>query len=544
MAPSESRSPFRLPWQSGRAPGPGSETPGQTATVDVPAWPSHDLVRPDPRTETRGTVTTTPLTDAPATDAPETAATTATDSIRDATTDGTASEEITAAETSGGTTAAAETTGEAASEASGGMTATGPTEEAMTESTHEATTESTHEATTDSTHEAMTESTHEAMTESTHEATTGPTHHDPEMAVSDALIFHAHGATEVPADLRGRKPMKFLADLTRAMRQAADEARQGALALFQTDVAHHVEAARADADAAAEEVRRRADDDIAALREWSNAEITRIKQETEDRTAARRAQLEEELAAQTARLEQELQHVQGRIVAFEAEMEAFFQRLLQEDDPSAFAGVAEQLPEPPVLQAWHAMAEPEADDSAEAAHTAGVAGGDVEAPTTGLATTAMEADPSVEWTSTREGATRPMRPDDFAAAEAEAATWQTELAPTEEPTTDTATEAGAAWATVGTNEAVTLETARTQVTLVGLVSVASIATFKRLLSRVPGVRTVQVASGPDGEFLFKTLHRSDVDMAAAVAGIQGFDVHVVESGEGTVSARAVDPEVV
>ena len=85
---------------------------------------------------------------------------------------------------------------------------------------------------------------------------------------------------------------------------------------------------------------------------------------------------------------------------------------------------------------------------------------------------------------------------------------------------------------------------RTQVAVVGLVSVASIATFKRMLARAPGVRAVQVASGPDGEFLFSATHEETVDMAAVVAGIQGFQVEVVESSPGIVNARAVDPEVV
>jgi hypothetical protein len=76
------------------------------------------------------------------------------------------------------------------------------------------------------------------------------------------------------------------------------------------------------------------------------------------------------------------------------------------------------------------------------------------------------------------------------------------------------------------------------------VSVASIATFKRLLARAAGVRTVQVASGPDGEFLFTATHDEGVDMPAAVAGIQGFDIEVLESEPGSVSARAVDPEAV
>ena len=149
-----------------------------------------------------------------------------------------------------------------------------------------------------------------------------------------------------------------------------------------------------------------------------------------------------------------------------------------------------------------------------------------------------------------------MQPDDFAAAEAEAADLIAidETAP--EATSETEADATAGEAPVEGDpntagpwppaaEAIPAPNAgRTQVAVVGLVSVASIATFKRLLGRVPGVRGVQVASGPDGEFLFSASHDTAVDMAAAVAGIQGFEVQVTESGPGIVSAHAVDPEAV
>ena len=46
----------------------------------------------------------------------------------------------------------------------------------------------------------------------------------------------------------------------------------------------------------------------------------------------------------------------------------------------------------------------------------------------------------------------------------------------------------------------------TQVVVSGLVSVASIASFKRHLGRLAGVQSVGVSSGPDGEFLFAVTH--------------------------------------
>ena len=52
--------------------------------------------------------------------------------------------------------------------------------------------------------------------------------------------------------------------------------------------------------------------------------------------------------------------------------------------------------------------------------------------------------------------------------------------------------------------------ATSQVVVTGLVSVASIASFKRHLGRVAGVQSVGVSSGPDGEFVFKVAHGADV----------------------------------
>ena len=49
----------------------------------------------------------------------------------------------------------------------------------------------------------------------------------------------------------------------------------------------------------------------------------------------------------------------------------------------------------------------------------------------------------------------------------------------------------------------------TRVVVTGLVSVASIAGFKRNLSRVAGVQSVGVSSGPDGEFVFAVNHDAE-----------------------------------
>jgi len=82
----------------------------------------------------------------------------------------------------------------------------------------------------------------------------------------------------------------------------------------------------------------------------------------------------------------------------------------------------------------------------------------------------------------------------------------------------------------------------TQVIVTGLVSVASIASFKRHLGRVAGVTGVAVASGPDGEFIFNVSSRADVSFRDAIPTMPGFAARVVATGNGVINVTAHDPE--
>jgi hypothetical protein len=87
-----------------------------------------------------------------------------------------------------------------------------------------------------------------------------------------------------------------------------------------------------------------------------------------------------------------------------------------------------------------------------------------------------------------------------------------------------------------------VEPRTTQVVVAGLVSVASIASFKRHLARLPGVQTVAVASGPEGEFVFNVTHRADVSFKDAIPTMPGFAARVTSTGDGIVNVTARDPE--
>jgi len=82
----------------------------------------------------------------------------------------------------------------------------------------------------------------------------------------------------------------------------------------------------------------------------------------------------------------------------------------------------------------------------------------------------------------------------------------------------------------------------TQVVVGGLVSVASIASFKRHLGRLQGVTAVAVASGPEGEFVFNVTHRADMSFRDAIPTMPGFAARVTGSGDGIVNVTARDPE--
>src|ERR1035437_7799233 len=77
--------------------------------------------------------------------------------------------------------------------------------------------------------------------------------------------------------------------------------------------------------------------------------MERIRVETEQRIARRRELLEQELQEYDAAIELEIERVQKRIAAFEGEVTQFFEQLLQEADPTVFASMAAQMPDPPTF---------------------------------------------------------------------------------------------------------------------------------------------------------------------------------------------------
>ncbi len=433
-----------------------------------------------------------------------------------------------------------------------------------------------------------------------------------------------------------RTPSKFMADLTKAMLAAAESQRTETLTQLQADAKTYTEDIHGRSAGLASDLRKRADDDVAGIREWQKAEVARIKEETEGRITGRKADLETQLEHHAAVIERAIDKVQGQVSAFETEMARFFELLIVESDPTRFAAMAENLPEPPpfeglaigieeiMAQAAAAVAKvappakPEVEEKvepeavAETVEAEAVAGTVDEAPTETEAEAHTEAhtegaiiDDAPRTEAEREAAMSAIAAAFEAAAQAEADASRAEAAAERAETaahTDGETgEATAASAADGETEhdprlealglsgfdAAEAEAAAgavaeddngienigedalskrlgtlvpenvryperqasksgpsttTQVVVVGLVSVASIASFKRHLGRAAGVQSVGVSSGPDGEFVFAVAHGADVSLRDMIPSLPGFQARVTNTGDGIINVTARDPE--
>lgn len=338
-----------------------------------------------------------------------------------------------------------------------------------------------------------------------------------------------------------RRRNSLMAELSRAMQAAAETARIETSVRFEAEAKTVVEEIHAASAIAAASLRRQADDDVASVREWSKAEIARIREETEGRITMRKTALDDEMETHEGVVQARIERVTATVAEYEAQMTSFIERLLAEEDPTRIATMAETMPESPILTdiadsvggapvtAFRPMPDAIVDWSTRA-----------EVPAEAPAATSEEIDPQI-------AAARA-----FAAAEAEAASFTGELddddgtgsalggdhanaledGPAEEPVSESPPVASPSTATRAT----------ARVVVVGLVSVASIATFKRTLSRVAGVSAIGVASGPDGEFVFTVSHQAGLDLAEAITGLAGFETRITaETADGLeVAARDSD----
>ncbi|MEO8462352.1 MAG: hypothetical protein ABI555_04020 [Chloroflexota bacterium] len=284
----------------------------------------------------------------------------------------------------------------------------------------------------------------------------------------------------------------LMAGLVRAMREAAETARAEVLARTRTEAGDRIQVIQASAETEAADLRSSHDQDVGKIRDWSKAQIARVRDLTDEKVAERKRRLELETEAHTASVERRIEHVQGTVSGFEARMDEFFRSLLAEDDAARLAGFAEQMPEPPAL-------DDEPDDAVGSA-----------------------------WS---------LDADDAAAAEAEASA---DLGAINfEVGASAETESDLPRAAIEGDPGI--EPVTTTVAVTGLVSVASIAGFKRAVAKTPGVDAISVASGPAGEFIFSVRHEPSIDLSAVISDLSGFSASVTGTADGLLTVTAAEP---
>jgi hypothetical protein len=345
-----------------------------------------------------------------------------------------------------------------------------------------------------------------------------------------------------PVPVPGRRLSRLAADLAIAIRRTSEAARDAQLAHVADEakgVSQRIQEQLVEGAAA---LRTRAEDDVTEIREWAKAETARIKAEADARTAARKHLLEEQLAGHAVATRDRSSRMEAEVNAYRQTMDEFFRHFLEEEDPARLATIAETMPEPPSLEpfldpdpVWadlanaplQAMSAADAD-AAEAAAEPAWSADDAEAEAALLAG-ALEAEVVAEPSP----AAAPARTSKEPAAVAAPAV--VESAPASKPAAATP-----AAATPTPDQGAELKS--TQIIVTGLVSVASVASFRRALGRLPGVSAVTVTSGPDGEFLFHASHRRDVEFQAALPALPGFVSEITGMADGAISVMTLDPE--
>ena len=128
------------------------------------------------------------------------------------------------------------------------------------------------------------------------------------------------------------------------MRRVADDARETSLADARAAIAAKIASMRAAATARSDDLRNRAEQDVAGIGEWSRAEITRIEAETQRKIEQRRAQLTEQLDEHDRRSSAEIAALESQVEAYEGELALFFAQLGEISDPDTFISAARRMP--------------------------------------------------------------------------------------------------------------------------------------------------------------------------------------------------------
>ena len=383
----------------------------------------------------------------------------------------------------------------------------------------------------------------------------------------------------------------LLASLITAMREVAERERTTSMGGLKTSADDAIDRMRVRAAEGAEQLRSRADLDIAGIGEWVRTETERIEAEGRAKTEARRQQLDQQLAEHGQRSERDIEGVRTRVADYERQLSTFFTQLYEIGDPALFGTAAKRMPRPPDLGVTEAApaaavappAPPEATAASAPAPDApdaspatieGGPGPDT-APEAHEEAGGAEAVEGPEAVAGPEVARESAAPDDAgnepAEPPADGAPVETlrdrmdALGISREPAPmpgedeadgrDASTSTGLAArlreldARIGASEAATGEEESTVTTLAspaqggevataimvsGLGSFGAITSFKQALERVEGVHGISLSLGPTGEFVYRATHGTGFDLAAAIEQIERGTAKIDRQADGSL----------
>ncbi len=203
----------------------------------------------------------------------------------------------------------------------------------------------------------------------------------------------------------GRRPSHvalLLAEIARAMQAAAAQERERIHAGVGEDEGAQIEKVHARAVAEAAALRKGADDDVRLVETWCDEEIRRIRAEADRRIAERRTELDQSVTQHGSLIEAEVLSVHGAVAGYRESLDTFFARLAEAGDPSAIAGIAGALPDPPDLDAVRAgarsraMKRIEEETSAQEAASRAEATADIAADGTEIPASVAELVPVID----------------------------------------------------------------------------------------------------------------------------------------------------
>lgn len=380
---------------------------------------------------------------------------------------------------------------------------------------------------------------------------------------------------------------ELLTSLITAMREVAERERSSKIASLNTAVDEAIERMKARAADEAQQLRERADLDVAGIADWVRAEIERIEAEGRSKTDARRTQLTDQLAAHDRQSESRMEAVRSRVAAYETQLATFFAELDAISDPAVFGTAAKRMPRPPALDVpgeppsavspastttattTTPVAEtptevPAASDAAPAAPEPGVETSEVAEPTQGDAPTdtaadaaASDAPPSEPETPVTAGETLRDRMDALGIEQESDTGTPDQDEPAADATDQPEAEARVSDASglaarlaqldarigaAGVPEAPvtgvaspgpTGETA-TAIMVSGLGSFGAITSFKQALERVDGVHGISLSLGPTGEFVYRATHAAEFDLATAIEQIERGTAKIDRQADGSL----------